>query len=71
MTKPKATQNKSKDVKVLNKREKLEAELGRLTYKIAILRAQIVRINEQAKPLIERSNQIATEFERMDNGQNI
>lgn len=71
MTKPKATQNKSKDVKVLNRREKLEAELGRLTYKIAILRAQIVRINEQAKPLIERSNQIATELERMDNGQNI
>lgn len=56
--KPKPSENKAKDVEK-TPRAKLEQELGRLTFSMAKLKAQL---NAQA----QRSNQIAQELEKLD-----
>ena len=62
MTKPETSQNKAE-------REKLERELGDLTYKIAICNTQVDMIQKRGKPLIERSNEIVNKLGVMDNGE--
>ncbi len=63
MAKPKATQNKVKDIETPD-RAKLERELGQLVYKIE-------RLKRVATPLQQRANQIGAILEGIDNGKNV